>query len=572
VKNDDLGYVQIGATIDSVERVVYPYDIYPVELVRDEDSGSDNGYSVKLRHWQPHDGWHTFDLPLKLFAKPSDLLQTLMQNGVVPPAGYDTWVVTMIRAWAQDIQAKKASHRLSTKMGWVENPDGFQVGERLYTATGTLRAGVSKGFRDLAAGFTVKGELLEWKRLTEFFGRPGAEAHCFAFGSAFGSPLLRLTGYNGVAINLLGNDGGEGKSLTGDILTSVWKEPKHRASTKDTENYYTASLTFYSNLPYYVDEATNIDPAALDDVIYNITQGEGKGRMRADSSLRNKGEWQTMLITSSNASLRQRLRAIRGTTVATQMRLLEFTVTAPEYVREWGETARVVLPNNWGVAGDAYASVLAQLDHDALRADLLQMEQFLSQWMGCGSNERFWVGAVTCNIAGLMIAQACGIIANVNIKRLLLWIKAELAEARARIGAQQTNWTEALAQFVNDNSDCRLVVQKFPDGIVERTDGGTGNARRLTHSELVVPRGRLIIHQDVSAREMWIRKKSLEQWCTKSNVDMNALCKALAKEKIAKDVNRKCTLGVGTNHSTGTQERCLVVDLSKLDFPAEQTT
>jgi len=571
VINEELGYAQMVATIESVERVIYPYDIYPVELVRDEDSGLSNGYSVKLRHWQPHDGWQTFELPMKLFAKPSDLLQTLMQNGVIPPAGYDTWVVTMIRAWAQDIQAKKASHRLSTKMGWVESPDGFQVGDRLYTKAGKQRAGISRSYRELAAGFTVKGDLVEWKKLTEFFGRPGAEAHCFAFGSAFGAPLLKLTGYNGVAINLLGNTGGEGKSLTGDLMTSVWREPKGTGTPQDTENYYTAALTFYSNLPYYIDEVTNLSPEALDAAVYGITQGEGKGRMRADSTLRGKGEWQTMLVTSSNASLRQRLSSIRGTTPATQMRLMEFTTKTPEFVREWGEAARIILPGNWGVAGDRYAQVLAQLDHDELRKELLAMEQFLGAWMGCQSNERFWLGALTCNVAGLLLAQATGIIANVGIKNLLLWLRQEMTSARERVHLSTSDGVEAFSQFVNDHSADRLVVQKLPEGAPAVTSASTSNARRMTHAEVVLPRGRIVIHQDLTSREMWVRRKTLKEWCIKANVDFESMIQDLVKSGVAKHATRKVVMGVGTNHSTGVQEPCVIVDLRKVELPEQAT-
>ena len=560
IQNETLGYTQLVADIDGVDEIIYPYDLYPVGRLIDDGNGE---HSFILKHWSPKEEWQEFVVPQQLFARPTDFHSTMLANGVNPPGGYEQWILRMLKQWVADLQEKKLARRLSVKMGWTSNPEGFQVGERLYTKNGVYPAGVSKNFKELAKDMVITGDLAEWRKLTEFFSEPGMEPYLFMFGTAFGAPLIKLSGYNGAFVNLYSAETGCGKSLTGFMMASVWG--KQTAREKDTNNFYEAAIAFYSNLPYYIDELTEISPEKCNDLVMSVTQGRGKGRMRSDTSIRETGEWQTIVCGSANESLRQKISVVRQSSAAAQMRILEFRVDKHSCIQQFGDIAHEILPTNYGVAGHVYADWLSKQDSAELRKLFKTLEIHLRKELGSSVAERYWLGAITCVIFGLTVAKSLGIVLC-DPKGLIPWLKQQLGAVREQVAESAVGIANAFGQFMADNIDSRLTIQKLGLGDEKpEPESPTQRTNRVENMIVERPRERAAIQHDLTSGEISVNVQHFRVWCAKNRYNMQEVLSYLQEKGCLIERERRVTIGGGTVYTLSSRCVCFVVDSRKLE-------
>ena len=213
-----------------------------------------------------------------------------------------------------------------------------------------------RGFEELAASIGEKGVLEEWIKLTgparrSVFGR-------LMLAAAYASPLVSIVGTRTAGVMLWGGSQA-GKTAVLKAATSIFGHPeKLMLNMFATKVSLEQSAGFLRHLPLFIDERQLAgNDQALEQLIYMLSGGAGKGRGTKNGGVRARGEWENMALMTGEFPLSNESSAagVRG-------RLLEVNVKQVVSAED-GKQLHRELPKHYGTAGAAYiAHVKAMRD------------------------------------------------------------------------------------------------------------------------------------------------------------------------------------------------------------------
>lgn len=534
------------AELEGVPIQFYPYDLFPTGLEYDE---ADRYETTRIRHWLPMEGWKEFKIQSSLIHSPREFNTALADQSVkYSPEGKlkDTMRIYM-SSYLQRIQQSQRVNVHHMKMGWKEGNTQFLLGPKLFMNDGTVRkAGISAKTADALTNFGTKGDFDKWKALTRKLDEPGYEPHAFGVMIGFGAPLVEIVGMDGLMVNMVGPTGG-GKSATGRLMSSIYGRST-KSSNSSTVNARIEKMGAYGNLPIYIDEISNIEPKELSQLAYDIANGIGKDRLRADSSIKEAVKWCTMALTSSNHNLHEKLQMAKGDPEAEKMRLFEYDFPEiPGYFEYAENVLHPTLDENYGHAGEAYIHALVQMDKKQIKADIKAMKDSLVANCGGKGGERFWMFGAACAIYGACLAKSLGLI-EFNPIRVLPWIYSTILGMRGAVAEAKNDEVTMLASFIDETQRERIVVYK---GLVEGAismDHAVGSSAKLSQR----------LEKDTA--RLYINRQTIKEWCGTKGYEYRIMRDKLRQRKILLPDDKLVTLGKGTNYA-GFQLWCWVIDL-----------
>lgn len=353
-------------------------------------------------------------LPLELVHDKSQLAKTLAQQHVVIPGHNIPRFCSFMVSWIESLRANRDNVVQSAPFGWYRHNGklaGFIYAKNVWSS-GIPRP-ASNPDPVLERQYQPTGELEPWtiaaKMITDQ-GRPQLEA---MLASAFAAPLVALVGQTGLLMSTYSSESGIGKSTTMKIAQAVWGHPKKAVqSLSDTMNSVIKKMGDIKNLPMYWDELkTQVDTTRFVQLAFQLAQGKEKSRMAADTSFREPGTWETMLVSTSNDSLMSHITAATKTTSAGIARIFEFAVPPGVKGQISGATAQQItaeMDTNYGCAGLAYSKFLGA---NATRVHVEVDEKLheIERQYKVTSEERFWLAMVTVIIMGARYANELGL-------------------------------------------------------------------------------------------------------------------------------------------------------------------
>lgn len=188
-----------------------------------------------------------------------------------------------------------------------------------------------------------------------------------ALAIGFAAPII---GFIGKDVSLdtllvhLYNDSTKGKTTALMLALSTFgcPDPKTKFSLANTwmatENYLVSMLNGNHGLPFGLDEASmfgnNMNFTSL---VYRLASNKDKGRLNEDSTLKETGEWGTVIISTGEFSLLSKCYKNRGLA----MRVLELGNITWTPDAKTSETIKTTVLNNYGHAGLLFAKHLLVL-------------------------------------------------------------------------------------------------------------------------------------------------------------------------------------------------------------------
>ncbi len=534
----------------------YPYDMFPVELAYDEQ---EKFMTARVRHRLPHEGWSEFAFRASLINSVKDFGTAMVDRGVFPE---NAKVMAMyMDAYLKLLQSKTKSRQLYNSMGWKDNHTRFLLGKNLYCPGGRIEpAGLSRRVsKNAIEGVEKRGSFDEWKRAVLYLEQAGLEAHLFGFLTAFGSPLLTLTGFKGCMMNMLG-DSNAGKTLMAMMALSVYGSyDKLKLGKSDTLNAKYERMSSLANLPVYIDEFTNTRPEEASEFIYTVSQGRGREKLYADSTVRDAAEWSSITMVSSNKSVVGMLTLGKDNVEAEMLRLLEFWCNKYDWFEAQMSTMYDIIVENHGHAGELYVRYLVEHAGD-LRATIERVERAIVERVGFDGRERFWVSAVAVNLAGFLIAASLGILPfkqpHEVFARLLNWVETTFATLRQGLLEASVDYVAALGQFLNDHLPNTLVIEDKDAG------GGT-----IIPTLMRTPTRELVVRDERHTGLLYIDQKTLSDWLSRRQIDFQQMKKVLYQQRVLRTHGEKKMLGSGFMSST--QVRTWVVDTNAPMYKAK---
>lgn len=350
------------------------------------------------------------------------------------------------------------------QFGWQDD-GSFLIGDRLYTkGEAPKRVHLEMHASGIARFMPLIGSIPAWVEAAQPLFEPANIRQGFAFVASLSSVLMKLSGERGGILSLVGHSG-QGKSTVQSAITSVFGTQESAFSkAQDTENARVAFLSLMHNLPVQAEELTKLDPQKLSVLAYDVSEGRDKRRSTRSGDLREmRAEWHTILTSSSNTSIVEKLMSIGAAPEA--YRVLEMRVMLPPGAKlQNGDAMKRALMLNAGAAGHALAQFL--VDHrDQLEKRIEMLKAALVERTQATTDERIRINIVAC--AGVMAAvMNAALKTQVDPKAIIdFGVKLIEAHRETRI-AFSSEAVDVLNDFINENMN-RCIQSNISGNVVE---------------------------------------------------------------------------------------------------------
>ena len=379
----------------------------------------------------------------------------------------------------------------------------------------------------------------------------------FAALSGFGSPLLKITGQSGAVISLVHKNAGTGKTTVLRMANSIYGHPKELLGKfNDTQVARINKLGILNNVVHTVDELSNMDGEGVSNFAYEISQGKGKEKGRADISgnRENYTTWNNITLTTANSPFYQRLMAKKGLPEGELMRIIEFNVEhAGEIITENGKDLfDRQLNENYGHAIVPFIQYIIA-NPEKVKKKVIMVQNKIDKELRLTPRERNWSAIIAANIAGGLIANQLGII-KFNMKRIYKKAAELIQVLREETTAPVDSYVSVLGAFIVDNFNKLLIV-----------NGEVDQRSQKQASPILEPKwGELVLRYEPDTKKLFIPVKKLRDTLDKDYTDYKAFIKDLGTRGIyIETVNKRMSKGMAF---TAPAQRCVVFDTAHSEF------
>jgi hypothetical protein len=524
--------------------LLYKNCFYAFKRVHDANNGGD---TIVFRLHLPNDPVREFSIHANKVLQKDELRKELTGWGSTVRGKKFDLLIEYVALSVEQLQDSRKAEIMRQQFGWVDNMSRFVLGDQEITADGAIYSPPSKTTRALAKYVKPKGSFEKWKEVWALYGMKGMEPHAFAALSTFGAPLLRFFNQTGAVINLYNPRSGTGKTTILNMVNSVWGHPKElRLKQDDTMNGRLLWVGILNNLPATMDELTNATAKDYSDILYALSNGKGKERMMSGSNeLReNNTSWQTITVSTSNASFAEKLSTLKANPEGELMRLFEYPIGLVEEVGT--DTGKqlfdAVLMENYGHAGPIYIRyVLNNLETVKKLCAFTQSK--IDEELGLLPKERFWSATIAANIVGGIIARKLKLI-DWTVDAVYQWACGQVERLRVETAPTMSDPEEIIGDYLNRNMQNILVID----------DADTRTATKpLPKRE---PKGELRVRVEPNTKMMFLAVKPFRDYCVDQQINYNETLRRLKERgRVVKNDLRR--LGKGLSGMMGSPVQCI---------------
>jgi hypothetical protein len=497
---------------DAQDKLIYENDLYVVKRMHDPAFGE----VLWMRLHLPMDGVREFSIPLVSALSKDRFRDAIGAHGVVALDKALNELMFYVSRWVKDLQKMEQAEKVRTQFGWTEEGT-FILGDREITPNGVKYSPPSTAIMNVCGLLTKKGELAEWKSVVDIYAARGMEAQAFAFLLGFGTPLVKFTQIRGGIVNLVSSQSGTGKSTVQMAINSIWGQPFDLLlQNDDTYNAKIFRFGVMNNLPVTIDEITNMREDIVSQLSYAVTQGRGKNRMESQTNAEriNNTMWRLLAITSSNASLYDKLFSLKEFPEGELMRIIELKISRdPNLAKEFTDALFAKLGKHHGIAGEVFMQYVVGNLPEVLEI-LRDVQLKLDAAAGLGQRERFWSSIGALGITAGIICERMGLI-GFDMKRIFRWLVALLRTNKGEIASTPADGTSAIGSFINANIRSILVTKDSPD------------PNGLPTPPLVTPMSELLIRYESDTKCLYLTQKRFKEWCTKNQISYHETISSL---------------------------------------------
>ena len=237
-----------------------------------------------------------------------------------------------------------------THLGWTDK--GFVPYVKDFKFDG------DKSFEGIFKDIRRKGDYELWKEYMRNLRK--SETLHLIIAASFASPLIEKVHINSFILHLWGKSG-TGKTIALMAAMSVWGNPKvgHLVKNLNSTNVGLERLAaFLNNIPFAGDELQAIKNRYTDfsELIYQLTQGEGKSRGTVDGGIQEQLKWSNLFLTTGEEPITSAYSK-----EGVKNRVIE--VEENELIVENGHQAAMFLNENYGDAGRDFIENLPSTEY-----------------------------------------------------------------------------------------------------------------------------------------------------------------------------------------------------------------
>lgn len=561
-KEGGVYFIDRDADGDPDYKVVSDHTLYAADRTYDD---KEHGESLVMRVHLPHDGVRTFLLSLSTISSTDKLREELAKRGVMSLNQAE--LRKYIMSWVKHYQQEGAAKKPMRQYGWTSKEfKEFILGETVYTENGVELALPSEQTAPLNSYFDPAGSLTKWKNAMKLWEEPRYVQQQYAMGAGLGSILMQRDETNASILHLHSKESGVGKTAILRAIASVWGDPAGLLmNQKDSLATKMNRCEIYHNLPITFDEITNINAAEASDIIYNMTSGQQRNRMKSSAnSERARGDtWALTAITTGNTSLIDRVCGINGKIdpQAEAQRVLELYVDrqfegagSKSVTDKFSRTINA----NYGHAGPIFVQWIIN-NQERTNKIIDTIREAVDKRAKLSSENRFWSAQVTYSISALYIAKLAGLL-DYDHKLVLKWaVQKLLVENKENTVGMKSSAKGYVSDFLAENLGNVLLVKDDSDSKHNMADD----------TPLPPPEQRarikLVGRYESTTGKLYLLISPFKEWCNTKQIPYRSIAKEL-REKHKADTNKPFRLGTGMNLPLHTDtEKVIAIDWGNLD-------
>lgn len=476
-----------------------------------------------------------------------------------------------IVSWIENLQKMKNAVVSSAPFGWmVRNgkTEGFIYGSQLWTPNGHSPSAV--GDPVIAANYTPVGDPDYWYEAARVITNQKRPALDAILASAFAAPLAKFAGQPGLMMSAYSSGSGLGKTTAMRTAQAVWGDPfKAMQGLDDTQYSVLNKIGQLRSLPLYWDEMkTEDDTKRFVNLMFRLTSGVEKSRLKQDATQRAAGSWQTLLISASNESIIDYVVNRTKTSSAGIMRTFEYEVTRSEGEGQLDPADVDILigklGDNFGHVGLEYAKWLGA-NFTQIEIDVAECRKRLGLETNATNEERFWLASMAAVMTGARYANQLGF-TEIDEDALKDFLVLTLQGMRQQVKEQpndmsnSTNVENVLAQYFAANRARHTLWVNF----IPISRGRPSKEIRVLRDTSKLEE--INIHIGVENKILRINSTNFSDWCKDKGYSRQIVVRCLEKEYGCKQVNGR--MGSGTQYASLANEYMLEIQLAGTPFAA----
>ena len=507
--------------------------------------------------------------PVEALSDKSAMCRCLGKQGVALQEGETKRVKEFLMSWIKTLQETKKVVT-AVPYGWSmdskSNIEGFVYGGNLWMPTGQRQA--STPDKVLATRYTPRGTNKNpWVAAAKLITdqkRPALDA---IVASAFAAPLIKFCYEPGVLMSTYSTKSGIGKTSALKVAQAVWGDPiRAMQGLDDTQNFVFNKIGAIRNLPMYWDELkTEEDTKRFTNLVFKLTNQKEKDRLTQNSTMKESGTWNTMLVSASNDSLMQFVVHQAKQTTAGINRIFEYEVPAATGNTgqiDQADASRILgrLNDNYGHIGLEYASYLGS-NHTAVAKEVEEFYKSTGHLLNTSQEERYWRVMVACLLKGAEYANKLNF-TNIDLPILQEFLFDVVGNMRLERSGSTVDLTKAInvsdvmGQFlISQQSRHTLYTDKIHRKVGKAAAGDISIKRHIDKLEGVN------VHYALEDKVLRISKTFMQEWLRKNNHPVSAIMKAAIERYSAKIEHAR--LGAGTDYASGGKLYLIEIDYAK---------
>ena len=337
-----------------------------------------------------------------------------------------------------------------------------------------------------------------WREAAQMFNDPGYEWHAFTMLCGFGTALMELTNVNGVTLSLAGPPGcGKTGAMMG--ATSIWGKPDALAVYDGTQNALIQRMITLKNILFPLDEQSNADGKFMSHLIYNISSGQPKIRLKASTNEEREASFNTKQIgiITTNTPMKDIMGLFKANTNAENVRLLEPYIRMPntagyELTSERGKVMFDVFKTHYGFAGPIFVKELFRRGIPEIKSSVDKMYLRIGNEYTRNSEYRFIANLLAVTRKSGEIINDLGIV-NFDLDRIFDVVGKDFIDIiNGKAKDDLDNRSDVLGDFINKNIANILVIK---DGKVSTE-----------------PRNALYIRAEVDENLIWVSSSAIKDY------------------------------------------------------------
>lgn len=498
--------------------LIYENDLFVEKRLKDDEVGE----MALIKLHLPRDGVEEFTAPLQDILSRDKARIILASKGIAAMERKMSSIMEYLANYVHHLQNHEEAEIARAQFGWHDNDDCFVIGTREIGLDGVRYSPPSTSTQEFALKFRPEGELSEWSKIANLYGKPGNEARAFALGVGFGSPLVKFSGIKGFLVHLTNERSGVGKTTVQFMINSIWGHPECGMMNFDDKFLARQHLMgVLQNMPMCVDEITDLPPDEIGTIAYMITQGKGRDRMQSQRNAlrKNRTTWALPCITSGNNSLYDILLSHKALPEGEMMRVLEIFIQ-PDSSLTKEETDHIYtdqLYANYGWAGEVIIKYILNNREECVEL-FKEIRVRFDAKANFSQKHRFYSAACAVAITGLELGRRCGV-HDIDVARIEDWAAYTIGNASKILSEDKDSEASLLGEFLNRyNGSIFVGYNELNNGLEQRAT--------------FTPNREVVARYDQDTKMLSISAIVLRKWCAEKQVPFKGFVDTAKKQGI----------------------------------------